>query len=201
MKYLILTLTTLILVACHRSDDFGEGVTHEMFTGTYESHAPIRQEVYRRGLLPIKVQAFYDDGNILGQTFYIPIDSLMLISTRTYYPSGALKSINLRQSKIDTFTYTSIEGRVTHSVEFLRDYYIHILELYPNGTVKMRYGLNNFDTARIVERWYSTGIKQLEEYYQSATAEPVKSIKWDSLGHRRPNEASSKVSAPKKRAP
>ena len=201
MRYSIPLLTALVLVACQRSDDFGEGVIHEIITGTYESQGGVRQEVYRRGLWPIKVQAFYNDGSVLGQTFYIPIDSLMLISTRTYYPSGALKSINLRQSKIDTFSTTSIEGRVTYSVRFLRDYYIHILELYPNGKLKMRYGPNNFDTALRVERWYATGIRQSEEIYGAGFTEPAKIIEWDSLGHRIPDQRVPQANASKKRAP
>ena len=186
MKYLVLIILSMMLSSCSRVDNFGEGVTHEVITGTYEGRGGVRQEVYRRQLFPIKVQAFYDDGSVMGQTYYMPIDSLMLISTRTYYPTGVLKSINLRQSPIDTFTYMSIEGKVTKSIRFYRDYSINILEFYPNGKIKMRYGRNNFDSARVLERWYDTGIKQSEEVDKYAFAVPLKSIEWDSLGHRLP---------------
>ena len=186
MKYLVPILSSLMLVACSRVDNFGEGVTHEVITGTYEGRGGVRQEVYRRQLLPLKVQAFYEDGSVMGQTYYTPIDSLMLISTHTYYPTGVLKSTNLRQSRIDTFTNTSIDGKVIKSIRFLRDYYIYILEFYADGKIKTRSGLNNFDSAKVLESWYNTGIKQSEEVYKYAFGVPLKSIEWDSLGHRLP---------------
>ena len=60
--------------------------------------------------------------------------------------------MSLWQAKIDTFTYTSIEGKVTRSIKFYRDYYINLLQFYPNGKIEERFGLNNFDTARVIER-------------------------------------------------
>ena len=186
MKYLIPALVSLVFVACNRVDNFGEGVTREMVTATYEGKGGVRQEVYRKGLLPINVQAFYDDGSVMGQTYYIPMDSLMLISTRTYYPAGVLKSMNLRESKIDTFTNTTVDGKVTKSIRFLRDYYIHILEFYDDGKIKTRFGLNNFDSARVIESWDQSGIKRSEEVDKYYHGVPLKSIAWDSLGHRLP---------------
>jgi len=186
MKYLIPALVSLVLVACNRGDNFGEGVTHETVTATYEGMGGVRQEVYRKGLLPIKVQAFNDDGSVMGQTYYIPMDSLMLISTRTYYPSGVLKSMNLRESKIDTFSNTTVDGKVTTSIRFLRDYYIHILEFYDDGKIKTRFGLNNFDSARVMESWDQSGNKRSEEVDKYYHGVPLKLIAWDTLGRRLP---------------
>ena len=186
MKYLIPALVSLVFVACNRVDNFGEGVTREMVTATYEGKGGVRQEVYRKGLLPVNVQAFYDDGSVMGQTYYIPMDSLMLISTRTYYPAGVLKSMNLRESKIDTFTNTTVDGKVTKSIRFLRDYYIHFLEFYDDGKIKTRFGLNNFDSARVMESWDQSGNKRSEEVDKYYHGVPLKLIAWDTLGRRLP---------------
>jgi hypothetical protein len=183
MKYFISILASLMFVGCNRVDNPGEGITQEIITGTYEGKGAVRQEVYRKELLPIKVQAFYDDGSVMGQTNFIPMDSLMLISTRTYYPSGMLKSLNLRESRIDTFANTSVDGKVTKSIRFLRDYYIYLLELYPDGKIQRRFGLNNLDSARVIETWDESGIKRSEEVDKFYHHVPLKSLAWDSLGH------------------
>ena len=186
MRYLAPLLASLMFLTCKPVDNSGEGITHEIITANYEGTGGIRQEVYRRQLLPIKVQAFYDDGSVMGQTYFIPMDSVMLISTRTYYSTGGLKSITLRESKIDTFTNTSVDGKITKSIRFLRDYYIHVLELYPDGKIKTRFGLNNFDSARVLESWYQSGSKRSEEVDKYYHGVPLKSIAWDSLGRRLP---------------
>jgi antitoxin component YwqK of YwqJK toxin-antitoxin module len=201
VKHLFVAIAISICFGCNKGDDFGEGVTREVTVGYYEGTANVRQEVYKRQLLPIKALGFYENGNMLYQTYYMPIDSFMMITTRTFYPTGALQSIYLSQAKIDTFTYTSIEGKVTRSIRFLRDYYIHIVRFYPNGKIEERFGLNNFDTARVIEEWYDSGIKKSEEIYRYTFSDLIKSVAWDSLGHRLLNENNADHKISKKGAP
>ena len=195
MKYLFVVVAVSMCIGCNRNDEFGEGVTREVTNETYEGIANVRREVYRRELLPIKALGFFENGNILYQTYYMPIDSFMMVTTRTFYPSGALRSMSLWQAKIDTFTYTSIEGKVTRSIKFYRDYYINLLQFYPNGKIEERFGLNNFDTARVIEHWYDSGIKQSEHVFKYAWIDTIRSVAWDSLGHqvRNKNEFGPKL--------
>ena len=195
MKYLFVVVAVSICIGCSRNDEFGEGITREVTNETYEGIANVRREVYRRELLPIKALGFFENGNILYQTYYMPIDSFMMVTTRTFYPSGALRSMSLWQAKIDTFTYTSIEGKVTRSIKFYRDYYINLLQFYPNGKIEERFGLNNFDTARVIEHWYNSGIKQSEDVFKYAWIDTIRSVAWDSLGHqvRNKNEFGPKL--------
>jgi len=183
MKYLFVAVVVSICIGCNRNDELGEGITREVSIESFEGITNVRKEVYRRELLPIKALGFYENGNILYQTYYMPVDTFMMITTRTFYPSGALRSMSLWQSKIDTFSYTSIEGKVTRSVRYLRDYAVYVLQFYPNGKTEMRYGLNNFDTARVVEHWYDSGIKQSEVVFKYAWSDTIRSVGWDSLGH------------------
>ena len=183
MKYLFVIVVVSMCIGCNRNDEFGEGITREVTNETYEGIANVRREVYRRELLPIKAQGFFENGNILYQTYYMPIDSFMMVTTRTFYTSGALRSMSLWQAKIDTFTYISIEGKVTRSIKFYRDYYISLLQFYPNGKIEERFGLNNFDTARVIEHWFDSGIKQSEDVFKYAWIDTIRSVAWDSLGH------------------
>ena len=137
MKYLFVAMVVSICVGCNRGDELPEGVTREVTIGGYEGLPNVRREVYKQELLPLKAQGFYENGSVLYKTFYMPIDSFMMITTQTYYPSGALKSMDLSQAKIDTFTFTSIEGKVIRSIRFPRDYFIHILRFYENGKVQI----------------------------------------------------------------
>ncbi len=201
MKYIFTVMFVSISVGCNRGDELGEGVTHEVMIGNYEGFPNVRREVYRRELLPLKAQGFYENGAVFYKTFYMPIDSFMMITTQTYYPSGALKSMDLSQAKIDTFTFTSIEGKVIRSIRFPRDYFVHILRFYENGKIQMRYGLNNFDTAKAVEYWSNSGIKQSEVAYKYTMRDTVRSIEWDSLGNQIHKANNSHLNFPKKGAP
>jgi antitoxin component YwqK of YwqJK toxin-antitoxin module len=201
MKYFFVVVVLSICIGCNRNDELGEGITREVTKENYEGIANVRREEYKRELLPIKSLGFYESGNILYQTYYMPIDSFMMVTTRTFYPSGAMQSMSLWQAKIDTFTNTSIEGKVTRSIKFYRDYYIYLLQFYPNGKIEERFGLNNFDTARVIEHWYNSGIKQSENVYKYSWSDTIKSVAWDSLGHQIRNENEVGLKFQKKGAP
>ncbi|MGA7161110.1 MAG: hypothetical protein WBZ48_08905 [Bacteroidota bacterium] len=201
MNYFLIIVVVSMCIGCNRNDEFSEGMTRDQSDETYEGIANVRKEVYRKGLMPVKALGFYENGNILYQTYYMPIDSFMMITTHTFYASGALQSMSLRQAKIDTFIFKSIEGKVTRSIKFYRDYFIYLLRFSPNGKVDMRYGLNNFDTARVIEHWYDSGIKQSEDVCKYAWSDTIKSVAWDSLGHQIRNQNEIALKFPKKSAP
>ena len=201
MKSLTFIVLVSICTGCNRAEDFGEGVTREVTIGFYEGVPNVRSEVYKKGLLRVKALRYYDNGNPFYQTYYLPIDSFILITNRTFYRSGSLNSMSLRQAKIDTYTVASIEGKVTRSTNFFRDFYIYIVEFYPDGKIKTRYGLNNLDTAKTIESWYSSGVKQSIVVYKYTFSDTLKSIEWDSLGHEIRNVATTSMKKAKNGAP
>ena len=73
MKYLFVVVAVSMYIGCNRNDEFGEGITREVTNETYEGIANVQREVYRRELLPIKTLGFSENGNILYQTYYIPL--------------------------------------------------------------------------------------------------------------------------------
>jgi hypothetical protein len=183
LNYTIAFILAITLVSCSQNNEYGEGVTRKVVTDHYGNIKGIRKEIYSKDNMPFKALGYYEDGKLFYQSYYVPIDSLMLMTTIAYYPSGSLQSINQKIIRLDTIVGRMDDGKESIKINIDRNYSINGFELYPNWRIKRWFGRNNTDTVRTYENWYESGKKQNEYIYKYSTNTIIKSLEWDSLGN------------------